>query len=161
MEFDVGNLFYIIITLIVVIVGILGKKKKPAPGSTGSSGSKPQPGFLENLERVLSMGQEQPGIVDLKPYEDDLPVEEVFQEPKEVQRIEEMPTPGIMEAYERILNRDSVQDLFATEGEQASEPIEVMDLDAVPGGTDYLEIIREFDVGTAVVYSAIINRLDY
>jgi hypothetical protein len=28
-------------------------------------------------------------------------------------------------------------------------------------GTDYFEIVKDFDAGTAVVYSAIINRVDY
>ncbi len=33
MDFDTGNILYVVITLIAVIVGLLGKKKKKAQGS--------------------------------------------------------------------------------------------------------------------------------
>jgi hypothetical protein len=163
MEFDIGNLFYIVIMLVVVIVGLLGKKKKPAPGGSGESGNKSQPGFLENLERVLSMGQEQPMVQDLKPFESDLPVEEDVQVQEEVHSVSKRRSSDMMEAYNRILasGQEGGQDLIMTEGEQATESIEVTDLDPMPSGTNYFEIIRDFDVGAAVVYSAIINRLDY
>ena len=35
MDFDVGNILYIVITLVAVIIGVLGKKKKPAEGGSG------------------------------------------------------------------------------------------------------------------------------
>lgn len=41
-----------------------------------------------------------------------------------------------------------------------TEVLEVFDLDELPG-TDYFEIVKDFDAGTAIVYSSIINRLDY
>jgi len=41
-----------------------------------------------------------------------------------------------------------------------TEPLEIIELDE-DGGVDYLEVIREFEVGKAIVYSTIINRLDY
>jgi hypothetical protein len=46
------------------------------------------------------------------------------------------------------------------EGERRTEPLEVINLDEEEG-TDYFDIIKNFDAGAAVVYSAIINRLDY
>jgi hypothetical protein len=46
------------------------------------------------------------------------------------------------------------------EGESTTKPLEVVELDD-EGGTNYFEIVRDFDAGTAVVYSAIINRVDY
>ena len=172
MDFDIGNLFYIIITLVVVIIGLLGKKRKPASGTPGRPASKTRPGFLENLEQVLQMGQEQPGIRDLKEYEEDLPVEEpspeyVMEEPSpeyaaDSPFVDLRNRPGILEEYERIMKQGMLgdSDPFSSEGSRSAGALEVIDLEDQPG-TDYLAIIRKFDVGTAIVYSAIMERLDY
>jgi len=161
MDFDIGNIFYIVITIVAVLVGILGRKKKPAPGGAGESGGEKRPSFMENLERVLTMGQEESVVADLKPYEEDLPAEEV-ERAKTEEAYGDMPhSQGIMEQYESIMNlsTDRDPDLIMTGGESMLEPLEVLDLDDV-SGTDYFEIVKDFDAGTAVVYSAIINRLD-
>ncbi len=50
MDFEIGNLFYIVITIVAVVVGLLGKKKKPAGQGTSETGGEKRPGFLENLE---------------------------------------------------------------------------------------------------------------
>jgi len=164
MDFDIGNIFYIVITLVAVIIGLLGKKKKPADGDSGTPESENrQPGFMENLERVLTMGQEQAQVKDLQDFEADLPVEEPVQEVEVEERFSEvMNRPSILEDYERIMNQnlDMDPDLMMAEGGVISDALEVIDLDEIPG-TDYFEIVRDFDAGTAVVYSAIINRLDY
>jgi hypothetical protein len=47
-----------------------------------------------------------------------------------------------------------------TEADMITDPLEVISLDD-EGGTNYFEVIKDFDAGTAVVYSAIINRVDY
>ncbi|MDF1574490.1 MAG: hypothetical protein P1P86_04785 [Bacteroidales bacterium] len=160
MDFEIGNILYIVITLVAVIVGLLGKKKKPAPGDTDGLEGERRPGFLENLERIMTMGQEESLVTDLQPYEEDLPVEEIVQAEEEpfayFQR-----SPGILEQYDAIMNRitDGDPQLVMSEGESMLEPLEVEDLDYIPG-TDYFEIVKDFDAGTAVVYSAIINRLD-
>jgi len=154
MDFEIGNLLYIVITLVAVIIGVLGKKKKPADGGSGAAESEARPGFFENLERVLQMGQEPAQITDLQNFEADLPVEEVVPEEVVEESLSDIRNrPGIMEEYDRIMNRGK-------DGEQISETLEVIDMDEIPG-TNYIEIIRDFDVGTAVVYSTIINRLDY
>lgn len=162
MDFDIGNILYIVITLVVVIVGVLGKKKKPAQGGASEPGSEPRPGFMENLERVLQMGQEESLVADLEPFEEDLPVEESAQVQAAEPVSDVKKRPGIMDEYDRIMNRrtDGDLDLIMAEGESMTEAMEVVDLDYVPG-TDYFEIIKDFDAGTAVVYSAIINRLEY
>jgi hypothetical protein len=136
---------------------------KPADGEPGAQESEKRPGFLENLERVLTMDQEQTRVTDLQDYEADLPFEEpvperVVEEPQP----EVMKRPGILDEYERLMDRskDLDPDLMMAEGGVISDALEVIDLDDVPG-TDYFEIVRDFDAGTAVVYSAIINRLDY
>ena len=163
MDFDIGNILYIIITLVAVMIGLLGKKKKPAEGDTGAAEGESRPGFLENLERALTMDQEQPQVRDLRDFEADLPAEEYTEElPVEEIKPQVLKKPGILEEYERIMSRRSElgQDIMMAEGGVLSESLEVIDLDE-EYGTDYFEIVKEFDAGTAVVYSAIINRLDY
>jgi len=161
MDFEIGNILYIVITLVAVIVGVLGKKKKPADGGSGAPGeSAARPGFLENLERVLQMGQEQPEIKDLQEFETDLPDEEVLT--VEESHADLRNRPGIMEEYDRIMNRSNEGELgsMMAEGGLTDEALEVFDLDGTQGN-NYFEIVRDFDAGTAIVYSTIINRLDY
>ena len=161
MDFEIGNILYIVITLVAVIIGLLGKKKKQAPGGTGVPRAEKRPSVMENLERVMTMGQEESRVADLKPYEEDLPAEEVEQVEAEEAISDTVQSPGILDQYETIMNRstDGDMDLIMTEGDSMLEPMEIEDLDYVPG-TDYFEIVKDFDAGTAVVYSAIINRLD-
>ena len=46
MDFDIGNILYVVITLVAIIASLLGKKKKPASKDA-------KPGFFDNLEQVL------------------------------------------------------------------------------------------------------------
>jgi hypothetical protein len=168
MDFDIGNIFYIVITLVAVTIGLLGKKKKPAPGGSDVSGSVARPGFLENLERVLQMGQDQPRLADREFYEEDLSYEEEMPVEKTAPvGVSENRSPsvhgrGIMENYDRIMNRstDGEMELIDLEGESTTEATGMINLDDNQG-TDFFEIIRDFDAATAIVYSSIINRLDY
>ncbi len=167
MEFDIGNILYVVITLVVIIVGLLGKKKKPAStGSEQDTSSRPQGGIMENLEKILSMGQEDPLIMDLKDHESDLYAEE--EREYEETELESSPAETgsdqtFQAEYQQILdrlnNRESDASLFEEEGGNL-EPLELIQLEDEQG-TDYFEIIKDFDAGTAVVYSAIINRVDY
>lgn len=157
MDFEIGNILYIVITLVVVIVGLLGKKKKPqGQGNEGSDGEA-KPGFLENLEKAFNMKM-QDQVVDLREYEEDLPEEEMVEpapEPKSK-------TSGLMEEYERLVGareKDRRLRTILSEADEITEPINVIQDDE--GGTDYFEVVKDFDAGTAVVYSAIINRVDY
>ncbi|MEA3463369.1 MAG: hypothetical protein U9R49_15920, partial [Bacteroidota bacterium] len=157
-----GNILYIVITIVAVAIGLLGKKKKPAEGGKAEPGSEARPGFMENLERVLQMGQEQQEIRDLQDFEEDLPAEEAEPVPVVEESFNDMRSrPSIMDEYERIMNqnRDGELDHMLGGDVHISEPLEVIDFDE-SHGTDYFEIVKEFDAGTAVVYSAIINRLD-
>lgn len=163
MDFDIGNILYIVITIVAVVVGLLGKKKKPASSGTGEDGTEAKPGFFENLERMLTMGQENPGVSDLQPYEEDLPMEEDFvAEQAASTRYEPMKAPSIMDEYDRIMqgSDQGASDFYHTEGESRLEPMEVVDLEMDPG-TALPDFTKDFDARTAVVYSAILNRLDY
>ena len=134
MEFDIGTILYIIITLVAVLIGVLGKKKKPADGGSGTPAGETRPGFMENLERVLTQGQEQPRITDLRNYEEDLPAEDYLAEEPE-EEVQPMANPGmtLMQEYERIMKGggESDPDLMMAEG-GVSETLEVIDLDDEP-----------------------------
>jgi len=164
MDFDIGNIFYVVITLVAIIVGLLGKKKKPVDKGTGESKEEARPGFMENLERILRMGQDNPQAIDYHDGEEDIfeaeyePVSETISEPAT-----EPVSRSIMDDYDRIMSSGSNEidhDIFLSDGDQLGENLKIIDLDR-EGGTDYFEIVKDFDAGTAVVYSAIINRLDY
>lgn len=163
MEFDIGTILYILITIVAVLVGVLGKKKKPAEGAPGATDGASRPSFMENLERVLTQGQEPAQVRDLLDYEEDLPAEEYVSD----ELVEEVPPEpqgrkSLMDQYEEIMrrNKGSDPDLLSAEEGKMEGALQVIDLDENTG-TDYFEIVRDFDAGTAVVYSAIINRLDY
>jgi hypothetical protein len=164
MEFDIGNILYIIITLVVLAFGLLGKKrKKPGDGAPASEEGGSQPGFLENLERTLSrLGQEDREVMDLDEHESDLPPEEIEYEPVAETVPEPAPSSSILDNYEQIMKRwdggDTDPNRDGIEG--TSESIEVIDLE-MKAGVDYFQVVKDFNAGTAVVYSAIINRLDY
>ena len=157
MDFDIGNVFYVVITLVAIIVSLLGKKKKP-----GSKDSKP--GFLENLDKMLKMGQEDPAVMTLQDYEPDLMEadEEVDSEVDTEVFGMTNEAPSLLEEYEELLRSRGGSVVEAMQYDEGSftNPLELIDLENEVG-TDYFEIIKDFDAGTAVVYSAIINRLDY
>ncbi|MCP4310672.1 MAG: hypothetical protein GY790_05375 [Bacteroidetes bacterium] len=155
MDFDVGNIIYVLITLVAIIASLLGKKKKP-----GAKESKP--GFFENLEKVLKMGQEDPVVTNLREYEPDLAVESDEAEPGIVPEVSMMSEPSLLEEYESLLKSrgGSLLEVMEYGEESSTEPMNVIQLDEEEGA-DYFEIVKDFDAGTAVVYSAIINRIDF
>jgi len=161
MDFDVSNILYIVITLVAVIIGLLGKKKKPVQGGAGSLGNSAGSGFMANLERVLSMN-EGPMMVEEEPFGEEL----VFEQPKPDEVVSSSndmkQRPSLIEEYSRIMHRDAdgEMDLAGMEGDVGKGSMGIVDLDYVPG-TNFSEMIENFDAGKAVVYSAIINRLDY
>ena len=165
MDFDIGNILYIVITLVALALGLFGKKKKrPGTGSPGEPGSSSQPGFLENLERALSdLGREETAVVELKEDEPDLVAEEAAYEP-----FREYLAEKEQEAYERygpsreymVPETEQYMEPVFAEGETENGELQVVDLDKQEG-VNYFDVVRNFDLGTAVVYSTIINRLDY
>ena len=76
---------------------------------------------------------------------------------------EAYPEPGkgsLLDDYERIMgHRLNEETGLYEEGQYTTEPLEVVELE--DEGTDYIEIIKNFDPGKAVIYSAILNRIEY
>ena len=72
------------------------------------------------------------------------------------------PQGGLMAEYEKMLAERglSTDHDFMSEGEISTDPLEVIQLEEEEG-LDFLEYIEGFDAARAVVYSAIINRIDY
>ncbi len=168
LDFDIGNILYVVITLIAVLVGVLGKKKKPQrPGAKGTESEK-RPGFFENMEEILRMNQENGVATGLKDYEVDLMPEEpgleqvAAEESVKVSVPEPVTASSILDDYERLMKNidDTDRDAIMAEGMSTTKSMDVIDLEQ-EAGTDYFEVINNFDAGTAVVYSAIINRIDY
>lgn len=147
MEFDIGNILYIVITIVAVIVGLLGKKKKPAGQGTGESQENSRPGFLENLEKVFNMTQPEPVVVELQDHEEDIPEEEESVDNYPVRLIDQP-------------QQSQDQGIYSFETDSLTESLDVLQLED-DQAVDYFEIIKDFDAGTAIVYSAIINRVEY
>lgn len=164
MEFDIGNLLYVIITIVAIAIGLLTKKRKPEQQGTGESGSERKPGFFENLEKMLN--QEQYAGDPVETYTETFQDEDSVMEDETAEpAIEEKPAHrSILDDYNRLMNSqpemtgnaESISEI--TPGEEAA--LEVIHLDE-DDGTDYFEVVEEFNAATAVVYSAIINRIDY
>ena len=161
MDFDIGNILYVLITLVAIIVSLMGKKKKPA-------GKQSKPGFFENLEAALKMEQEDPVVMDLGDHEPDLAEEgdmykaEPVEEPVQEVSVPESETSALLREYEELMVKrgGSPVEALHTEGESVTDSLELVQLED-EDEVDYFEIVKDFDAGTAVIYSAIINRLDY
>lgn len=182
MDDNIGNILYIIITLVALSLGLFGKrKKKPAQGDPSGGEASSQPGFLENLERALNnLGREDPEVVSLRRDEEDLEVEGVepemqpemgsalAREEAEYDPFREYLAAKEREAnernsiYEELTHHETVMsDEMVPEMEESDkESLKVVELDREEG-VDYFDVVKNFNLGTAVVYSTIINRLDY
>ncbi len=76
--------------------------------------------------------------------------------------------PGVESGYERITSGGIESDTkFGTEGipvfsevQEPADQLQVIELGEFEG-SDYFDIVRDFDATTAVIYSAIINRTEY
>jgi len=174
MDFDIGTLIYIIATLVAVIAGAFSKKKKPAGGQQpeGSERKEGSGGFFGKLEQQFE------GIVDearnvvkettgeFTSSEDALEEmqhdEYTFAEEVHEKRLSgENEKIAAFSQYEGIFDPDMLMNQELIEGEaERSTGIQVIELEE-DSYVDYYEIVKDFDLGTAVVYSAIISRPDY
>ncbi|MDF1570329.1 MAG: hypothetical protein P1P82_01780 [Bacteroidales bacterium] len=175
MEFDIGTLIYIVITIIAIVAGVAGKKKTPA-GSSDGSGDGSSKSFFDKLEEQLTgfadEAKETAGSFaeEIKaPFTGDQYV--VEREVAADDRREQDKTywqNNIESAYDEyagIYDPDQQDELEqiseeAIRSTDESDMLQVEELDESEH-PDYFEIVNEFDLGTAVVYSTIINRKEY
>lgn len=173
MEFDFGTILYILITIIAIIAGVAGKKKKPASRPEGAESPETESGegFFDRLERQFSeFGEEtrqEAGEAEGARHEtqSDSVVYQPVEEASERINSGTDDDSRSSEAHFKGLYDPEKQenvDIMRSEAEQSGEALEVVDLeDDEDDGADYFEIIKDFDLGTAVIYSAIINRREY
>ena len=160
-DFDFGNLIYVIAAIVAMFAGVFNKKKKPA-------GNKPQgqpqktPNFLEKLEQQLTgfMGEEK-----VTASEEEFTFENDFEEEAAVVADPEVVMESPYASYEGMMNpnREKNRDLLSSEAIRSTEShqiMEVVDLDEEEG-RDLAEIIENFDLGAAVIYSSILSRQEY
>lgn len=175
MDFDIGTLFYILITIVAIVAGVLGQKKKPVDGQQ-APGEKSGPfSFFSKIEEQIE------AIVDDKGDEMQEPAEEaavapgnfdgnrIYQEEGSFDWTTEEGGDGRYSdsTYNQFAGvydpkmKESLESIIAeaerTTSEEAIEVIEVEDISY----TDYFKVVEDFDLGTAVIYSAIINRKEY
>ena len=82
MDFDIGTLIYILLTIVFIVIGSLGKKKKPvinAPGEESAGTESMDDPITENLKKLFgdfetSTGEEIPNLV----AEEELPLDTIY-----------------------------------------------------------------------------------
>jgi len=175
MEFDIGTLFYILITIVAIVASVLGKKKKQVDEDPASDEDSGPFGFFSKLEREIG------GLVDDTKEEVQPVAEEVISaEKSNDNRIQQdqggydwqsasfdgdSATSGnYYNEFEGFYDADKKENLESiieeAENSASEENLEVIDMDDVTN-PDYFEIAKDFDLGTAVIYSTIINRKEY
>lgn len=182
MELDIGSLFYILITIIAVIAGIANKKKKKAVVGTGAvktveatdgkEGKSTKGGFFSKLEAQLERfateaKQSIPGLQQ-EPLikEEEVGVERDYFESKsdDYDKRQEPELLGNMAAaYEGLYSPDDLQNdpLMEAEGISATDAMEFTHLDEDQERSfEDQQIIEDFDIRTAIIYSTIINRIE-
>lgn len=176
MKFDIGTILYIVITIIAVIASVAGKKKKPQVQGNEGSGNEEPKGFFDRIEDQFgsfiedqkSSVQQVNEVDEFDDEPDELYLQEAASENNftkdEVDEEYKTETSGYSN-FEGLFNTKMAAnaDLIQKEAEKSttnSEIIDVIDLDNIEN-PDYFEIVKDFDLGTAVIYSTIINRKEY
>ncbi|MEX2370905.1 MAG: hypothetical protein WD578_07860 [Bacteroidales bacterium] len=175
MDIDIGTLIYIIITIIVVIVGALGNKKRHARDHAGTDGTHESRGFFETLEeRIEGFIDESKEVKDQRSYETSAaepPVQTIYQEEEAEydgfgEQFEEETPAQVTDHYSHyagILDPEKQENLDQIREDAANQDqgvLDVIDIDDM-NYPDYYDIVSDFDLGTAVIYSSIINRKEY
>ena len=170
-DFDVGTILYIVITIVAVIAGVVRKKKKPAAKPSGSGAESKIEGFFKNL------GVQLEGVVDetkssvqtiadeLIPGPDPaLQTEKTAYTDFSVQSMDELEErDDRFMAYEGMHNPDSGgnSNLIAFEVVRSTDDSDIMNVTEDTSNPSYAEVVRDFDLQTAIIYSTIINRVEY
>jgi len=165
MEFDFGNILYIIVTIVAIVLGLAGKKKKPAGGNT-SAPSRAAGAFLDqlgiNLEELVDQQPVKEMLDDAEEADDESFEETVYaEEIGEVKAGE--PEKSRFSDYEGFFSPESVANRFLISNEAipVTAPIELIELDEETEKIDMPGIIGNFDLSKAVIYSEILNRKEY
>ena len=164
MDFDIGNVIYIVATIVAIAVGLLGKKKKPAGTGGAPVESEPEKkkgffdvigkemeSFMESKNLYEDLGIDRPG--DSEPdYDVESETEDVVSEELEsIQaEYEDVQHSGMLSTYDQVISG----------GQSMTAPLEIIELEEYDE-SDFFDIDREFDLKSAIIYSAIINKIEY
>jgi len=167
-DFDIGTIVYVVITLVAVLIGLLGRKKKAAGAGSESARDTGENDFMQNLGKAFGTGrdvqasnaemhrQEEPGMVRK--------ASDMWEEYAQLHGTEEekehIAERGFRGGMEREEKEEEEEKEILSEIEEPADQLDVIELGEYEG-TNYFDIVRDFDAGTAVVYSAIINRPAY
>lgn len=171
MDFDFGTLIYIIVTIVAIVAGAMGNKKKPSKGKTGSSGSffdkleEQIGGFVDETKESVSSVTDDLGFSDEEREGQAAPEYSWDDESTEAYREEDDSSGIAYSDFQGVYNPEKEKnlDLIQQEAVRAtdeSDALEVIEMEE-SSYPDYFEIVSDFDLGTAVVYSTIINRIEY
>ncbi len=168
MKFDVGTILYIIITIIVVIAGAVGRKKKPAVNNPNTQRKTGLEGFLSSFgeqfenfaepEKSAEAYQEEEILV-----EDDVEPE-VSTETSNME-MEDDVEESIFGEYEGVYDPDAIHnhEIVIGEGERSTgddKPMQIVELEE-ESKADFHELFTNFDLRKAVIYSIIIDKVEY
>ena len=180
MEFDIGSLIYILVTIVAIIGGIAGKKKKPAKRVTSDeegSGS-PTVGFFGKLEKQITdfateakgsmeniKNEFIPDAVATSESEDvELDERDYFEKlGDDYEAIDKSALKNNFAEYEGLYSPDDEQnfELLESEGISTMDALELTGLDeGQESGIVDFEMLDDFDLRTAIIYSSIINRIE-
>jgi len=149
------SLIYIIITIVAFAISILGKKKKKQnqpiyKSKEGKDQYKEEDSLLPNLDKLI---REQVGIQDPYSYEDQyVEQEEVIKEEKPMENLDVVPP-------EMLDNKEDVP--YSIEYDDTSEIFKHSIKDNDLTDEEENEVLENFDLQEAVIYSEILNRKEF
>lgn len=177
MEFDIGTLIYIIITIIAIAAGTLGKKKRPAVQKSEGDQEFTTSGIFDKL------GREFEGFIaeakgSVSSFTEQLMEEDNSAAPETAVQENYRGYESLLDKYKDGIpadagffgedeglydpNEEEVEELMSTEGISATagQVLDVVEIDDTTHA-DYLQIIRDFNLASAVIYSTIFYRKEY
>jgi len=177
-DFDIGTLIYIIITVVAIVAGAFGKKKKPVNKPLAEEEETGSKGFFGKLEEqfggfIEEAKESVQGITsEFVPVENEVVEEPVIQEAaKGYESLLDKYVNGIpmedspFQEYEESFDEDEEdnEDLTSPQAKRSTEDGQILQVINTDPNTyvDYDQMIEDFDLGTAVIYSSIINRQEY
>jgi hypothetical protein len=185
-DFDIGNLVYVILTIVFLVIGAMGKKKKPIPQASDEE----SPEVVPEPDNIKSQFQEL--FRELNPATDLIKQQEYYFSPKET--VEEGTSLDVVPD----LSNESVEDIIPPEtqpvdsninyNDQAQSSLDTSGMDEGTPAFDYdkdhsslvyndltkeystvlsdqeeemVSLVDDFDPKTAFIYSQIFNRKEF
>ena len=151
---DLGNVFYILRTIVIIIGSLFGKKKKP------TTNSKPSKSVFEELFGSEVFGQQQPNLheQDLYSYKKtfDDPFDDLDDKYTEAYSSEVNNSTEINNSSETIVNAEQV--LYNNNIVEQKKAVIFEEEINIEEDENSSSVIESFNAKDAVIYSAILER---